>query len=89
MRGPTVTTAAGGLGFQSVTCPAGFVAISAEQVNSGSTGVSTNEAFVNGGSGGVFLSNASAVPVTWHAYAVCANGTVIGSSARATEGGAK
>jgi hypothetical protein len=83
VAGPAITLATGLQGNQTVSCPSGMSAISGSEVNSSTNDlVNLNEvAEFSPGSVIVYLNNASGSTVTWHAYAVCINGTVSGSSA--------
>ena len=83
VRGPSQSVPANSLQASTVTCPTGTSAIGAEQVNLGNQFVSTNEVSISGRNALVFINNLTATPVTWHAYAVCVNGSSTGASLRA------
>ncbi len=77
-----MTQAANSLGASLVTCPTGTSAIGGNEVNNGGFLVQLNEVSMSGSRVLVWLNNHQATPVTWHAWAVCVNGSTTGSSAR-------
>lgn len=90
LPGPSGPTAPSGpasvpKGSETVNCPQGKVAISGGEVNDSVENASAvmvlNQVGISGGFATVVVQNGSSTAVTWHAYAVCVNGTSTGSTA--------
>ncbi len=72
-------------GTETVNCPRGMVAISGGEANNSDQRANAvtvlNQVRITGYTVGVVVQNGGASSTTWHAYAVCVNGTSTGASA--------